>query len=190
MADTYKTAADLAAAVLGQDVGKKVAALSAGRQIITALVSIRLGKGLTQKDVADSMGCAASTVSKLEAGTDAELRWSEIGKYSRAVGIQSSLVMDNPGLPATSRIKQRVIEIGELLDEIVELAESVDDDPEIIESIHGFYKELSYNFYLRYERTKVRLPRINSWDQAGQAVVNTETECIDSKVARVAEAHT
>lgn len=168
MSDTYKTAAEMATSILGEDAGNKVSERSAGRQILTALVSIRLGKGMTQKEVADRIGCAASTISKLEAGTDAELRWSEIGEYSRAIGIQSSLVLDNPCLPAVSRIKHRVIEIGDLLDEIVELAQSVDDDPEIIESVHDFYKELSFNFFLRYERTKDRLPRIKSWDESSQ----------------------
>jgi transcriptional regulator with XRE-family HTH domain len=177
MADTYKTAADLATSILGEDAGKKVADLTAGRQIITALVSVRLGKGMTQKQVSDRMGCSASAISKLESGTDADLRWSEIGKYSRAIGIQSALVLDNPSLPVTSRIKHRVIEIGELLDEIVELAHIVDDDPEIIESIHGFYKELSYNFYLRYERTKGRLPKIMSWDQSEPLVELDTSDC-------------
>lgn len=182
MADTYKTAAGMAASILGEDAGQRVADLSAGKQIITALVSIRLGKGLTQKDVAERMGCAASTVSKLEAGTDAELRWSEIGNYSRAIGIQSTLVLDNPALPVTSRIKHRVIEIGDLLDEIVELAQSVDDDPEIIESIHDFYKELSFNFFVRYERSKDRLPRIRSWERTAPLEESATNDCAESEV--------
>ncbi|MFZ1730279.1 MAG: hypothetical protein WBQ23_07760, partial [Bacteroidota bacterium] len=124
-------------------------------------------------------GCSASAISKLESGTDAELRWSEIGNYSKAIGIQSALVLDDPSLPAASRIKNRVIEIGELLDEIVEIAHIMDDDPEIIESIHDFYKELSYNFYLRYERTKGRLPKINSWDQTETLVDRDTSDCSD-----------
>ncbi|MFZ1729404.1 MAG: hypothetical protein WBQ23_08800, partial [Bacteroidota bacterium] len=124
-------------------------------------------------------GCSASAISKLESGTDAELRWSEIGNYSKAIGIQSALVLDDPSMPAASRIKNRVIEIGELLDEIVELAHIMDDDPEIIESIHDFYKELSYNFYLRYERTKGRLPKINSWDQTEPLVDRDTSDCSD-----------
>ena len=54
--------------------------------VVSHLLALRVGKGLTQDQVAERMGCDASKISRLESGTDEGLKWMDIVGYSSAVG--------------------------------------------------------------------------------------------------------
>jgi transcriptional regulator with XRE-family HTH domain len=66
--------------------------------VVQALVKIRVGRGLTQQQVADRMGCDRSNVGHWEAGKH-DLRLSSLLRYTRAIGVRlSAELVDLPEL--------------------------------------------------------------------------------------------
>jgi len=119
--------------------------------VITHLLSLRVSKGLTQEQVAQSMGCDASKVSRLEAGTDEGLKWMDMVRYSDAVGVDFRLTFEDRDLPAADRIKHCVFEIDTGLKQLAELAKTLGTNDGITQKIHSFYAEVLFNFLVRYK---------------------------------------
>jgi transcriptional regulator len=57
-----------------------------GRQIIKALLVLRVVRGWNQKDIADRLGCTQSRISKLESSADGDLRLADLRDYASALG--------------------------------------------------------------------------------------------------------
>jgi transcriptional regulator with XRE-family HTH domain len=151
MSTEYQSVSD-AAAFLADDpeVKERVDQEIARSTLVTGLIEMRVSKGLTQKDVAKTMHCDPSKISKLEAGNDLTLKWGDILGYMAAMNMNISLMVDDSTLPAAERIKQCVFRIRELLDGLVELAKEVDGDTSITDKIHQFYGEVLFNFALGF----------------------------------------
>ena len=65
----YQSVSEAAAFLAdASDVKDKVDLEIARSTLVTALIQMRLEKGLTQKDIADALHCDPSKISKLEAG--------------------------------------------------------------------------------------------------------------------------
>jgi transcriptional regulator with XRE-family HTH domain len=60
------------------------------QQVTNALAKMRVAKGLTQKQLADSLGCTQGRISKLETGRDEDLTLKDVLDYARAteIGLQ------------------------------------------------------------------------------------------------------
>jgi transcriptional regulator with XRE-family HTH domain len=121
---------------------------------------MRVGKGISQRDMAKSMGCTPSKISKLEAGNDSKLKWGDISAYLTALGMNMSIMFDDSALPAADRIKQCVFRAHELLEDLAKLAEEVGDDTEITDKIHQFYGEVLFNFVTRFGDSYKRLAAV------------------------------
>lgn len=119
--------------------------------VVSHLLSLRVGKGLTQEEVAQTMGCDASKISRLEAGTDENLKWMDMVRYSDAVGVDMRLTFENRDLPAADRIKHCVFEIDHGLKQLAELAKTLGNNDGITQKIHSFYFEVLFNFLARYK---------------------------------------
>ena len=120
-------------------------------RLVTALMALRTRKGMSQKQVADAMGCDPSKISKMESGNDLNLRWGDVLAYVRSLGINMSLCLDDSTLPAAVRIKQCVMQIHDLLQSLVEIAKQVKGEAAITDKIHQFYGEVLLNFLLRFD---------------------------------------
>lgn len=129
-------------------------------RLITALLGLRIQKGMSQKEVADAMGCTASKISKIEGGSDTNLKWGDITGYLSALGISMSVLFDDSSLPAAHRIKHMVLEIHKLLEGLAGLAQEVSDDEEIVSKIHQFYGEVLFNFLVRFEKNHSQLQNV------------------------------
>ena len=130
---------------IAADVEKQVA----DSRVVMMLIRMRIDGKLSQKEISEQMGCSPSRVSKLESGTDADLKWSDIMGYLRATKTSMSILLDNSRatkeMGAAIRIKQHVFEIDALLRELVTLA-SGDVGKEIVDKIHQFSGEVLMNF--------------------------------------------
>jgi transcriptional regulator with XRE-family HTH domain len=156
------TSSSDAAAFLADDpaVKEKVESEINASTLVKALISMRVGKGLSQSEVAKTMGCTPSKISKLEAGKDSVLKWGDVCAYLSAIGMNLSLMFDDSSLPAAERIKQCVFRTHELLEDLAKLAEEVGDDAEITDKIHQFYGEVLFNFVTRFGDSYKRLTSI------------------------------
>ena len=57
------------------------------RRLVKHLFALRSAEGLSQKDIADRIGCSQSRISKLESGNDDDLRLADLAAYLRALGL-------------------------------------------------------------------------------------------------------
>lgn len=119
--------------------------------VVSRLVSIRVAKGLTQEQVAETMGCDPSKISRLEAGNDRNLKWQDIIGYAGALNMNMCLLFEDPSMPAAVRIKEYVFRIAEDLESLSALAKEVGNGDDIAQKIHQFYGEVLFNFLLRYK---------------------------------------
>lgn len=56
------------------------------RQFVKSLIVLRTKAGLSQKELAERLGCTQSKISKLESSKDCELGFGDVINYSRSVG--------------------------------------------------------------------------------------------------------
>lgn len=87
MGKTARNVVELADQIGGDDAfAKGLAEHLRKRALINALAAMRAAKGLSQKEMAERMGCLQSRVSKMEAFEDASLNLGTVLEYVRAMG--------------------------------------------------------------------------------------------------------
>ena len=111
--------------------------------IITRLVARRIAKGISQGDVAQQLGCSQSRISKIEAGTDAELRLDELVAYGRALEMEFEILGHRLGSSSIDRVKAHAACIHR---EMKALAERVKGDQSLAAGASGFFGEACFNF--------------------------------------------
>ncbi|MGO9202240.1 MAG: helix-turn-helix domain-containing protein [Limisphaerales bacterium] len=149
-----------AAAYLAEDPGMEQALrneIQAG-ELLSTLISMRVSKGLTQENVAASMHCDSSTVSRMESGSGRELKWSDILGYLAAMpAVHMSIMFDDQSLPPETRIKQCVFQIDADLQRLAQMAQQFDGDEQISGKVNQFYKEVLFNFLARFLKNREKL---------------------------------
>lgn len=104
---------------------------------VNVLVSLRVAKGLTQKELANLLGCSQGRISKLEQGRDEDLRLKDFLDYTRATKEAVWITVGTPNISET--IKLHIRAIRRLLQELVTLA---GEDRAISDGISGFLDEI------------------------------------------------
>ncbi len=154
----YKSVAEAAAFLAVDDTVKNLVQDEIDNsQIVNNLLRLRLRKGVSQKELSKSMGCDSSKISRIEAGNDLQLKIGDISQYASALGVQMNLVFEDTTLPVAEQIKCSVFSIHEKLEQLVGLAKQVDGDETIINAINAFYKEVLFNFLVRFADSHGRL---------------------------------
>ena len=179
---TLQETANLAAS-LAEDskAAERVRAHEMNTRLVGMLVSLRASKKLSQRQLAKKMGVDASKVSRMEAGSDDQLRWGDVLRYMRALGVNASLLVDDPSLPAAERIKHHVLTAHKLLEQLRALAHDLGHGEEITAKIKEFYGEVLFNFMLRFCDSYVKLP------QAGPVNVTSESDESDAESSAAPE---
>lgn len=151
-----------AAAHLAEDaaVENRVNDEIARNTVVSALLEMRIAKGLTQEQVAESMGCDPSVISRMETDSDRQLKWADIAGYVKALNVDLCLFFEDHSIPAAGRIKHLVFRIHEDLESLAELAKQVGGEDEIAKKIHQFYGEVLMNFLVKFKKSADKLSTI------------------------------
>jgi transcriptional regulator with XRE-family HTH domain len=158
MNTNFKSAAEAAAHLADNpEMGRVADAEIRGGALVSALLSMRIAKGIKQEEIAASMKCDASTISRIESGNDRQLKWSDIVGYVNALNVQMSIMFDDDSLPAAARIKQCVFKIDDDLKRLAQMAQQFDGDEKIGEKINRFYREVLFNFLKRFGQNQETL---------------------------------
>jgi transcriptional regulator with XRE-family HTH domain len=155
----FKTAA-AAAAHLADDpsVEQRVKEEICRNSVVTTLIEMRVEKGLTQEQIAQSMECDASVISRIESGNDRQLKWADITGYCNALKLGMNIMFVDNSLPAAARIHQCVLKIHEDLEMLAKLATEVGTEDTIAQEINRFYREVLFNFLIRFKKNHDLLP--------------------------------
>ena len=125
------------------------------RRLIDALAAMRAAKGLSQKDMAERMGCSQSRVSKMEAAEDASLNLGAVIEYVQAIGGRLDITLADVRSTAVDRVKHHAFCIMRETDRLAELALA---DPSIAEGVSSFFDEAAFNLLRMLERSAKKLP--------------------------------
>ena len=153
MARISHSVAEMAADILDDPSAKeRVEKLISNRRLLEQLILQRLLREKTQTEVAKHMGCHTSKISRMEAGSDQDLKLGDILGYLSALDMNLSMILADPTSPIADRIKHAVFQIDDLLQELRDLAAPYDDD-KINEGIDRFYHEVLFNFIKNFKST-------------------------------------
>ncbi len=106
------------------------------------LFSLRCDHKLTQKQLAEKIGCSQSRVSKIESSYDQELTLKDLLDYANALNLQVELGYRTPSVKIVDLIKYHAFKIKAYLEQLTKLAK---EDESINEGIQQFHGETIYN---------------------------------------------
>ncbi len=144
-------------------------------RLVFMLIGLRTSRRLTQRQLAARMGVNASKICRMEAGQDSQLNWGDILKYLNVLGVNISLMTDDPSLPAAERIKHHVMAVHALLEQLCSLAREMGEGEAITSKIKEFYGEVLLNYMVRLYDSFSRLP------QSGPINIEANTKTRPSK---------
>lgn len=150
------------------------------RRLVKHLFAMRSAEGLSQKDIAERIGCSQSRISKLESGNDDDLRLADLAAYLGALDLDLCLVFGQKDSTIVNKIKYHAVAIKRLLAELVKLAQI---DKQIAAGVAGFHGEAFFNL-IKILRDSVKdLPR----REDGTAFVDIEIETAQAAAGHLAE---
>jgi transcriptional regulator with XRE-family HTH domain len=181
MKTRFKNTADAAAHLAeNPDVAPAVQQEIQRNTLVSTLLAMRIGKGLTQETIAQRMGCDPSKISRIESGNDEQLKWLDIIGYTIALQVQMSVLFDDESLPPAVRIKQCVFKIDDDLRKLALMAQEFDGDNRTAEKINEFYKEVLFNFLKRFTANQERLTNFISIPPRTQIPASKEGDPAES----------
>jgi len=119
------------------------------QELVPILTGMRVAKGLTQKQLAELMGCTQGRISKLEQSRDLDLRISDVVDYVSAV--EDAVWFTIGPKTLAEHIKLHVSALRQLLEQLVALS---GDDPSIKQGINRFLDEILIETGQRLESAK------------------------------------
>jgi transcriptional regulator with XRE-family HTH domain len=152
---TYRSVVEMARATGGdpafvEDLEKHLAE----RRLVRHLFALRCARGLSQKAVAEKMGCTQGKVSKLEASRDEDLSLGDIRGYAKALGLTTILGLEG-GPSAVARIKFHHACVTKQVNSLAKLAAK---DDMIAKGVSRFFSETALNFLDILDQATKKLP--------------------------------
>ena len=127
----------------------------ASRRLIKHLLAMRAVKGLSQKDVAEAVGCSQSCISKLESAKDNDVSLGNLKAYAEAVGCDLVAHPIPRDMKLTDKVKCCAVAMKQNMDEMSQLAKT---DENIAQGVVGFFQECFVNVVLMLGDSAKRLP--------------------------------
>jgi len=127
----------------------------AARRLIKELLALRGARGLSQRNIADHIGCTQSRISKLENAKDADVRFGDLRAYADAVGCELAAQPMPREMEPVDKVKCHFHAIKEHMDDLAQLARL---DEKIAGGVAAFFGECFLNFSLMLGDSARRLP--------------------------------
>ncbi|MCW1926630.1 helix-turn-helix transcriptional regulator [Luteolibacter arcticus] len=115
-----------------------------GSSIVRALIAKRIKAGLTQREVAESIGITQSAVSKFEASLDCDVTLGEIARYSAAVDSPMTIQI-GPPMSLVQSVKSHAFAMKHDLEKLASLASGKEEDSDFSHSVAKFFGEAGFN---------------------------------------------
>ena len=126
---------------VSQEIIDKVDVLRRQSKIALQLASLRQRSGLTQEEMATRMGLSQSAISKLESGTDDQLKLDEIAEYAKATGERICIGFGKP----INHVESVKIHAFAIKDHLEALAKISNQHEEMEVQIKAFFGEAFFN---------------------------------------------
>lgn len=144
------------------------------RDIVKTLFAMRTAKGVSQSSVAERLGVSQSRVSKIENGTDGDLRIRELEAYAQSLDCDVHLLFLKRNSTAVERVKQYAFCIKRELDR---LADAAQKDDGIAKGVAGFFGDAFFNMLRIVQDACGKLP--TRPDNSPYIRIGIAVECVD-----------
>jgi len=124
--------------------------------IVRQLLAMRAARGLSQSDIAETMDCSQSRVSKMESSADDDLRYGDMREYARAVGCELKSGVRPKQLTPADEVKALAFAVNDRLSRMADLSQC---DEKIAEGVTQFFIEAFLNFSIIIGRAASTLPQ-------------------------------
>jgi transcriptional regulator with XRE-family HTH domain len=152
----YKSVSDLMKGEgVAEEIQNKVNSLAKETLIVDQLIRFRLKAGLTQKEMAERLGCTQGAVSKIENSDSRDLTLKTIADYVRATNERLNLLVGKP-MNHIESIKFHAFGIQEHLTALAEMAHQ---DEEVEQSVKSFFGEAFLNILVILAKCEEQLPQ-------------------------------
>lgn len=125
------------------------------RKLVSTLTALRVAKGLTQADIAAVMGCQQARVSKLEAGVDADLKFSDVEAYAKATKSDVTVMVSDRGKSLAEQIKSHAAYIRTAFLKLVALSHG---DDTLAKGVAELHMQAFHNINQFLAETAAKLP--------------------------------
>ena len=112
------------------------------RKIAKLLILLRCKNNLTQKQIAQKIGCSQGRISKIESACNDEISIKDLLDYAKAINLVLEIGYRGRSTKVVDLVKYHAFKIKNLLDQLSELGE---DDSEIGKAIAKFHIEVARN---------------------------------------------
>lgn len=127
----------------------------ANRRIVHFLFGLRSARGMSQRQIAEKLGCSQSRISKLENSEDGDVRLGDLDQYAEALGLDVTLVLAKQRRTPVDEVKYHAFCIKRLLDHLCSLAK---DDDAIAKAVAQFHGEAFFNLVRILQESAGKLP--------------------------------
>lgn len=138
----YRSVAELLGGeAVSQEVRHKVHLAESETRVVLQLAKLRQIAGLTQEEMARHLNVSQSAISKLESGSDNDLKLGEIRAYVAATQQRVSILLGKP-FTHVEAIKLHALAIKARLEKLADLA---NQNEEMEKDIKAFFGEAFFN---------------------------------------------
>jgi len=127
-----------------------------GRRLAQMLLLVRCKNKMTQKDLAEKLGCSQGRISKIESSPDARISIKDLLDYAAIFDLQLEIGYCSKNSRIVDEIKHHAIQMYTRLQKLSELAQT---DPSIAEGVRSFHLEAFFNLMNLVTKSYDRLPK-------------------------------
>lgn len=143
MAEKYRSVSEMVKNISSDDSYKELFANKIkNRALAKFLFYLRCEHELSQKELAEKIGCTQSRISKIEHSLDKDLTIQDLLDYAKALNIKLEIGYRHSSVKIVDLIKYHAFKIKSYLDELNDLAK---DDDTLNQSIKKFHLEAFLN---------------------------------------------
>jgi transcriptional regulator with XRE-family HTH domain len=143
------------------------------RQVSKLLFILRCKANLSQKEMAEKIGCTQSRISKIEGSRDEDLSVKDLLDYAKALKLRLEIGYGHPSFKLVDQIKFHAFKMKEGLERLCELAK---DDPEMTEGVRKFFGEAFVNVLSLITESYKKLPKKGKAEEKSTIQVSAPVE--------------
>jgi len=166
MPKQFKSVVDLIKGVSGDSAFKEKALKKIlGNKLSKFLFALRCKNGLTQKELAQKIGCTQGSISKVESADDDELSVKDLRNYAKALGFELEIGFRTKNTRYVDMVKFHAFQMQRYLHLMAEVA---DGDDAIEDGVKKFYREAQHNLDVIISKSfeKLEKSKVNKIDRA------------------------
>ncbi|MDD5044060.1 MAG: helix-turn-helix domain-containing protein [Candidatus Omnitrophica bacterium] len=185
MREKYKSVLEMVRSISKEDSYKELADKQIkGKSLAKFLFYLRCRHGLSQKELANKVGCSQSRVSKIEHSFDKDLTIQDLLDYGKVLNLQLEIGYRHPSVKIIDLIKYHAFKIRSYLNQLNGLAK---DDEALLQGIKNTYFEIFFNLNKIISEALIKLDFKQKVKKIDMSTIHVSAPIEKNKLEQLAE---